>query len=114
MEIDWKTTTPEGFEKFCRKILEINGFSNIRWFGKSGNDRGRDLYAEKIENPLPNIIRMGKWIVQCKRFISKPPDKKELDDSIRWSLVHKPNYLFFIITNTLTSNTKDWLRKSVV
>ncbi|MFX0139147.1 MAG: restriction endonuclease [Candidatus Hodarchaeota archaeon] len=111
MHINWGKISPEVFEKFCRKILLINGFSNIRWYGKSGGDRGRDLYAEKIENPLPNIIYMGKWIIQCKRFISRPPNISDLDKSISWSIAHKPDYLFFIITNTLTSDTKDWIEK---
>ena len=111
MDIDWSKIKSKKFEELCHIILTLNGFANIRWFGKSGGDRGRDLMAEKVEMPLPGIVKTGKWIVQCKRYVSKPPNKAVLNETITWCEAHKPDYLLFIITNVLTADTKDWLEK---
>ncbi|MBK5191067.1 MAG: restriction endonuclease, partial [Methanosarcinales archaeon] len=111
MDIDWSKIEPKKFEELCHRILTLNGFANIQWFGKYGSDRGRDLVAEKVELPLPGIVKVGRWIIQCKRFISRPPTIEELNKAIIWNEAHKADYLLFIITNVLTSDTKDWIVK---
>ena len=109
MEIKWNDFKPEDFEKLCYHILEANGFSNLKWHGKFGNDKGRDIFATKIENPLPNANKQTSWIIQCKRYLSKPPNKDEISSFLNSAREFKPNNVLIMISNTLTSNTKDWL-----
>jgi hypothetical protein len=46
MKITWSQLTPTEFEKLCSLILEANDFTDIKWYGKSGGDKGRDLTAD--------------------------------------------------------------------
>src|SRR5215475_8838548 len=106
MNFSWSTLTPKEFEQLCCLILEENDFTEIQWFGESGGDKGRDIVAKKSENPLPNIQRSQKWIIQCKRYISKPPTKDDIASFLTSAREHKPDCVFLLITNTLSSNTK--------
>lgn len=110
MKIVWENFTPEDFEKLCYQILELNNFQNLSWFGKKGSDKGRDILAHKFNEPLPNIKKEELWLVQCKRFINKKIGKNEIVSLLNSALEHKPNYVLLILTNTLTANTKDWLK----
>lgn len=110
MKIKWNKLTPENFEMFCYRILELNNFSNIQWYGKSGGDKGRDLVATKIESPLPSIEKSSSWIIQCKRFITKPPTKDDISSFLNSAREFKPDNVLLIITNTLSTNVKDWLK----
>ena len=60
--VDWNLISPEKFEQLCALLLECNDFTNIQWFGKHGMDKGRDLVAENIVNPLPHITEVNKWL----------------------------------------------------
>src|SRR2546423_10571216 len=51
MDISWSQLKPKQFEQLCCLILEANDFTDIQWFGESGNDKGRDILAKKIEFP---------------------------------------------------------------
>jgi Restriction endonuclease len=75
MKMTWSQLTPTEFEELCYLILEANEFTDIKWYGKSGGDRGRDLTAKKEESLLPSIKTIAKWVVQCKRYVTKPPTK---------------------------------------
>ncbi|MCX5827627.1 MAG: restriction endonuclease [Deltaproteobacteria bacterium] len=110
MQINWKELNPRDFEKFCYHVLELNDFSNIQWHGKSGGDRGRDLTATKIESPLPSIEKYSSWVIQCKRYIAKPPSKDEISSFLNSAREFKPDNVLLIISNTLTSNAKDWIK----
>jgi hypothetical protein len=110
MKIKWNDLKSEDFEKFCYHILELNGFSNIKWHGKSGNDKGRDLIATKIESPLPSIEKHSSWVIQCKRYIAKPATKDEISSFLNSAREFKPDNVLLMISNTLTSNVKDWLK----
>ncbi|HEY9206446.1 MAG TPA: restriction endonuclease [Candidatus Methanoperedens sp.] len=107
---NWNSISAEKFEQLCALLLECNHFTNLQWFGKHGMDKGRDLVAENIVNPLPNITEVNKWLVQCKRYITKPPSKSEINEWLISCKEHNPEYVLLIITNTLSANTKDWLR----
>lgn len=109
MDISWSQIEPKEFEQICGLILEANNFSDIQWFGESGGDKGRDLIAWKTESPLSSIQRSRKWIIQCKRYLVKAPGKQELASFFTSAREHKPDYVLVMITNTLSSNTKDWL-----
>lgn len=109
MKIKWNELKPEDFEKLCYHILELNGFLNLQWHGKSGNDKGRDILATKIETPLPSVQKQSSWVIQCKRYTSKPPGKSELASFLNSAREFKPDNTLIIISYTLTSNTKDWL-----
>src|ERR1051325_11451915 len=78
MNISWSQLKPKEFEQLCCLILEANDFTDIQWFGESGNDKGRDILAMKIESPLSSVRRAAKWIIQCKRYVSKPPKKDDI------------------------------------
>jgi hypothetical protein len=110
MKINWENLNPEDFERFCYHVLELNDFSNIQWHGKSGGDKGRDLVATKIESPLPSIKKNSSWVIQCKRYIAKPPSKDEISSFLNSAREFKPDNVLLIITNTLTSNVQDWLK----
>lgn len=53
------------FEHFCAKLLENNGFCNVRVTQES-NDQGIDILAEKL-----NV----KYAIQCKRYSSDVGNK---------------------------------------
>ncbi len=109
MKINWNDLRPEEFEKFCFHILELNEFTNIQWHGKYGMDKGRDLTASRIDRPLPSIEKHSSWVIQCKRYISKAPVKDEIASFLNSAREFKPDNVLLIITNTLSSNVKDWL-----
>ncbi|MBG6078324.1 restriction endonuclease [Rubrivivax gelatinosus] len=109
MRVNWSNFTPSNFENFCAAILEESGFKNIVWHGAGGGDRGRDLTASKQVAHLSSLIENARWIVQCRRYLAKPPTKSEIHDWLVACNEHKPDYCLLIVTNTLTSDTKDWL-----
>jgi HJR/Mrr/RecB family endonuclease len=109
MESSWSKLNPKEFEHLCYLILEANDFTDIQWFGESGNDKGRDILAKKIESPLPDVRRNSKWVVQSKRYVSKPPRKDDIASFLTSAREHKPDHVLVALTNTLTSNTKDGL-----
>jgi predicted helicase len=109
MKISWSQITPKEFEQLCYLILEANEFTDIQWYGESGGDKGRDIVAKETEAPLLSNKRDAKWVVQCKRYVSKPPKKEDINSFLISAREHRPNYVLIMITNTLSSNTKDWL-----
>jgi hypothetical protein len=109
MKIKWSKITPPQFEELCSVILEAIGFTDIKWYGKSGGDKGRDLTAEKEEAPLPSTKRMAKWVVQCKRYVTKPPTKRDVQSFLEDAEEHSPDNVLLIVTNTLSADTKDWI-----
>lgn len=109
MDMDWNKLTPAEFEQLCGMILEANNFTDIQWFGASGNDKGRDILAKKLETPLSGIQIQATWVIQSKRYLTRPPAKSELNDFLNAAREHKPDKVLIAITNTLSSNTKDWL-----
>ncbi len=111
MKINWSRLTPTEFEKLCSLILHEMEFTDIQWFGKSGGDKGRDLTANKEESPLPSSKRMARWIVQCKRYTTKPPTKRDVQSFLEDAEEHSPDNVLLIVTNTLTPATKDWIEK---
>ncbi len=109
MDIAWPQLKPKEFEQLCCLILEANEFTDIQWFGESGNDKGRDILAKKLESPLPSVRINSNWVIQCKRYISKPPKKDDIASFLNSAREHKPDNVLIAVTNTLSSNTKDWL-----
>lgn len=111
MKIDWSIFSPTDFESFCGVILEENDFKNIVWHGASGGDRGRDLTATKHVAHLSSLSEDASWVVQCRRYVAKPPTKSEIHDWLVSCNEHKPDYALLIVTNTLSSDVKDWLKE---
>jgi hypothetical protein len=111
VKIDWSKLTPSQFETFCAAILEENGFTNILWHGAFGGDRGRDLTASKEIDHLPSLTEYANWVVQCRRYTTKPPGKSEIHDWLVSCNEHKPSHCLLVVTNTLSSDTKDWLTR---
>jgi len=111
MKINWSNFTPQEFELFCAVLLEENSFRNILWHGESGGDRGRDLTATKQTAHLSSLSEESVWLIQCRRYTAKPPTKSEIHDWLVSCNEHKPDYCLLVVTNTLTSDTKDWLEQ---
>ena len=109
MKKTWSQITPTEFEKLCNLILKANKFTDIQWHGKSGGDKGRDFTAKKEESPLSSTKRIRKWVIQCKRYVTKPPTKRDIESFLTDAREHRPDNVLIMITNTLTSNTRDWL-----
>lgn len=109
MKTTWSQLTPTEFEELCSIILEAMGFTDIKWYGKLGSDKGRDLTAKKEESPLPSTKRMAKWVIQCKRYVTKPPTKRDIQSFLDDAGEDSPDNVLIIITNTLSPNTKDWI-----
>lgn len=109
MKIQWEKITSKEFEELCWHLLDVMGFNNLEWFGARGRDRGRDLRGTKNENPFPGFQVMKEWIIQCKRFVKRSLTRTDLDKTITWAKAHNPDYLLFITTEILTSDTRDWI-----
>ena len=107
--INWSDFSPEEFEQICCTILELNDFKNVQWYGRSGGDKGRDIVTTKIEEPLPSLQKMTKWVVQCKRYLSKPPSKGEISEFLASAREHKPDNVLLIATCTFSADVKDWI-----
>lgn len=105
----WSDVTPEMFEKLCAELLEHNGFTNLQWFGSGGRDKGRDLVADRIYEPLPGTRRLQRWVIQCKRYTEKRLTKMEIEAFLVACKEHRPDSVLLIITSTLSPDVRDWL-----
>ncbi len=109
MKIDWKNITPERFEELSFRIIESEGFTEVKWFGKGGGDKGRDIIAKLTTNYSKNIRKTETWIIQCKRYSIKPPNKNDISSFLQQCREHKPDNVLLIISTTISSDMKDWL-----
>lgn len=88
------------FEKFCTKLLEINGYENVQNTQKSV-DYGIDIIAEK-----DNI----KYTIQCKRYQGKVGN-----DAIQEAMTGKEYYegnIAIVLTNSTFTKNAQRLAKS--
>ncbi len=108
--LDWDRLTDKDFEELCFVFLSKTGFENIEWFGQAGNDRGRDIKCTKTQIILENFTKVIQYLVQCKKWVSRPPEPEDLNDTIAWADAHNPDVLVIMVSNTLTGNTKDWIK----
>ena len=108
--INWKNITSIEFEELCYQLMEVNKFTNIQWYGKGGGDKGRDILCDSITNPLKNITIVDKWLVQCKRYTEKKITKSNLSDAFNSAREHNIDCFLLIITDTLSSGIKDWIK----
>lgn len=106
--IEWSKLTPTKFEQLCYFLMESQGFDEMKWYGQTGSDKGRDLVGHKISHPITGIAVNEKWVIQCKRYI-KQPSKSELYELFHSVREHNPDYVLLALTTTLTANLKDWL-----
>lgn len=109
MITDWRQVSPALFEKLCAAVLQKTGFTNIRWYGEAGSDKGRDIIAERLDTPVPGIQRNERWMVQCKRYTKSSLTKSELKELLDSALEHKIDSLLIIVTSTVSANLRDWL-----
>jgi len=111
---DWNKISPVLFEKICASVLKNVGFTNIQWYGETGNDKGRDIIAEKLDSPVPGISRSEHWMIQCKRYTKKSFSKSELKDLLDSALEHSIDSLLIIITSTVSANLRDWMTNAIL
>ncbi|CAG0963491.1 hypothetical protein GPROT1_00994 [Gammaproteobacteria bacterium] len=109
MGIDWTVLTPSEFEELCYTLVDANGFQEIQWYGKGGGDKGRDILAKKETAYTDRIKTTEDWIIQCKRYTTQPPGVAQISPLLEQCREHKPDNLLIIVSNTLSSDTKDWL-----
>lgn len=91
------------FEQCCAKLLEANGYANVRVIGKAG-DHGMDILAEKDG---------AKWGFQCKRW-NQPVGNREARDIVASNFYYKCNILAIITTSTFTQPAKDYAQSARV
>src|SRR6266567_1300616 len=107
---DWSQLTPAEFEQVCYRLLEAAGFKNLRWYGKAGGDKGRDIVGEKTEHPLPGTERLSHWVVQCKRYLKGQPSKGELKEFLASATEHRPDSVLVIVSTTFSPDIKEWIK----
>ena len=107
--IAWNSLTDQEFESLCYDVLVREGYKNLRWMGRTGGDRARDIIAEKVMRIAENIERNLKCIAQCKKYLSRPPSPSDLESTFAWAEAHQPDILLIMVPNTLTPDTHDWL-----
>jgi hypothetical protein len=110
VDAPWSKLSPTEFERLCYLLLEVNDFTGLSWYGKSGADKGRDILATKSIEPLAGVKRHETWVIQCKRYIDKQPTKNELGAFLQSCREHKPSSVLLIFTLTLRASLKDWLK----
>lgn len=91
------------FEQYCARLLEANGYTNVRVIGKAG-DHGMDILAEKDGT---------KWGFQCKRW-SQPVGNREVRDIVASNFHYKCDILVMVTNSTFTSNAKDYAESARV
>jgi len=111
VKLDWDALNDQDFEELCYDILNMSDFHNLEWFGRGGGDRGRDITCIKTDLILGNIKRETMYLVQCKKYVARPPSPSDLNDTIAWADAHKPHVLLIMVSNTLRPSTRDWLSK---
>jgi tetratricopeptide (TPR) repeat protein len=106
--IDWKNLTAEAFESLCYDVLANSGFKNLEWMGRTGGDRGRDILGYKPQSITEIKEIQRRFLVQCKKY---RPSVTDLNNVIAWADAHDPNVLMLMVSDTLTSDTHDWIDK---
>lgn len=114
MITDWKQLSPALFEKVCAAVLGKTGFTNIQWYGEAGNDKGRDIIADRADCPVPGVERRERWMIQCKRYTQTKLSKSELKDLLDSALEHTIDSLLIIVTTSVSANLRDWLSSASV
>lgn len=109
MAIDWTNLTPSEFEELCYSLAEANRFTELRWYGKGGGDKGRDILAKKEIAYTERTRILESWIIQSKRYTAQPPGIPQISAFFEQCREHKPDNVLIIISNTLSADTKDWI-----
>lgn len=105
----WNNLSAEQFEEFCYHILRLSGFQDLKWIGRKGGDKGRDITATKSEKPLRRSTVTRSWIVQCKHYRRKTPTKAEVLNWLASCHEHNPDRVLLIVSRSLTASFRDWL-----
>jgi hypothetical protein len=106
--IPWDKISDSDFEKLAFFLLSEEEFYNLKWFGRGGGDKGRDLVGVTYEDPIAGQRHKKKWIVQCKHY-STPLNKSILKEDLAKADQHHPDYWLLFTRISLTSNDLDWL-----
>jgi Restriction endonuclease len=109
MAIDWTNLTASEFEELCYSLAEANEFKELRWYGKGGGDKGRDILAKKETAYTQRDRILESWIIQCKRYTAQPPGTSQISSFLEQCREHRPDHVLIIVSNTLSADTKDWI-----
>ena len=105
----WDNLTAAEFEEFCYHLLEFNKFKNLKWYGKGGGDKGRDILATKIEQPLEGTELQQRWVIQCKHYKKAKISKGLISEWLAACREHKPDKALLIVSGQMSASIKDWL-----
>lgn len=109
LTIEWSKLTDDDFENLCYDVLVGEGYKNLEWLGRKGGDRGRDILATKLMKMTEAHEPMFNFLVQCKKYLARPPAPSDLQETLAWADAHNPSVLMIMVPNTLTADTRDWL-----
>ncbi len=102
--------TDEEFEELCYDLVKSLNFVNVKWVGRGGSDKGRDITAEKIETKAGVTTIKEIWFFQCKKYSNGIPESK-ISSAIDWAHAEKSDYLVFISNSHLTTHTQEYIKK---
>ncbi len=91
------------FEIFCGKLLEFNGFVDVRITGTS-NDYGVDIIAFKED---------VKYAIQCKKY-SHPIGVSAVQEVIASKSMHDCHVAVVLTNSTFTTNAEVLAKKNNV
>lgn len=103
----WLRLSPTDFEELVFWILQREGFFNVRWYGESGSDKGRDVICQRTELLGPRVL-VHDCVVQCKRYSGRVARQRIYQDILKAS-EHNPDYFILATTGIVSASTKDWL-----
>jgi tetratricopeptide (TPR) repeat protein len=109
LTVEWSKLTDDDFESLCYDVLAAEEYKNLKWIGRKGGDRGRDILATKSMKITDAHEPTFEFLIQCKRYVAHPPGPSELQNTLAWADAHTPDFLMIMVSNTLTSDTHDWL-----
>lgn len=113
-KINWNDKKWQGkagsilFEQLCYDVLQILGFANLKWRGKTPSDEGRDIECDLvIDDPIVEK-RTEHWFVECK-FSKSGISVPTLEKNIAWCDARNPDVLLIITNATLTNQARNWI-----
>ena len=104
----WSIISDKEFEVLCYKLISNEGFENPTWYGGGGGDKGRDIVAY-YSAKIGNIIERFKYLIQCKRILSKGLSVSDISGLKDWLDAQYFDYALIITTTHVTADTLDWI-----
>jgi Restriction endonuclease len=106
--LDWQNLSPAEFENLCFDLLLKEGFTNVVYYGGSG-DRARDFVGESLVS-FPDAIENIKYLIQCKRILGQALSVSDISSVKEWmDASDEYRRTLIMITTNVSPNTRDWI-----